>query len=51
MTRCKSLISESDITSVPMLALYIEIVDDLLRNNEGNASMYNEVMLVSWLPC
>ncbi|ODM88605.1 Protein farnesyltransferase/geranylgeranyltransferase type-1 subunit alpha [Orchesella cincta] len=44
VTRCKPLLSKKEGTSVPMLGLYIEFIDDLLRNGEPDTSEYAEVV-------
>lgn len=38
---------DADITSVPFFALYVEIVDDLLKSGHGDALIYQEVCSVS----
>lgn len=34
---------EAQITSVPFFALFVEIVDDLLKHDEADAALYHEV--------
>lgn len=38
---------DADITSVPFFALYVEIVDDLLKSGHGDALIYQEICTVS----
>lgn len=47
MKRIRALMSESEISSVPFLALYLEIVDDLLKNDQADVVMYKEAHRVS----
>lgn len=43
VTLSRKAMVEAQITSVPFFALFVEIVDDLLKHDEADAALYHEV--------